>query len=231
MKIIKISFRNALDMLSKLLSENIFNNIKNKNYNFKLNFLKTDYVEINNLNISILNCNVFVDRNINNNFLCGGYFNNLDKELVINIKINDLKFGKEKYSNLLSSLISVIRHELEHALYSKNNQDHNPEYLEEEDGDNLNLKQKIDLAYTYLKDKSEIQAFIRQSMIGAKYSKINFLDELNQNIVRELFWRNNIDIKNLNKNSQLGKYIHNLYGEIYNIYIEESKKIFPEVFK
>jgi hypothetical protein len=177
----KLSFRNKLDLFSKKIAQDIFDNfLKNKDRG-RFQYIISSDQEKELLDYDIKEI-IFVADFYATVFRVIGHYLPDQSAIVINIEINPQMLLKnyqnptkseilsKNYEKLIQEIKYTIRHELEHANYNELYNYSEPNY--EIPSKFNNYFQYVLLTKQYLLDPSEIDSFIRELMLKAKNKRI-----------------------------------------------------------
>lgn len=227
-KFYKLSFRNKLDLLSKKIADNVFDNfiIKNKTDNRKFEYIidKNKEPEITFYNIDKI---IFLIEPYSFSMEVGGDYLVDNKEILINLKFNSEILSKN-YEYFLQEVKYAIRHELEHAFYEKNNPLIEPTYSSIPSKFSTHLEY-ANVAREYLLDPSEIDSYIRELMLRAKNDRI-LIDKL----LVEFVYNKIIEIapetmkKEIEEVTQNGIIYKNIIDEILSKYRDRIFEIYKK---
>lgn len=221
-KFYKLAFRNKLDLFSKKLAKNVFNNlIKNDKITGKFQYVinSSQEKELEDYGVKEI---VFVIDLYAIAFKVDGHYLPDQNNIVIGIEINPKMLSKdaiksENYENVIQEVKYTVRHELEHAYYNKLYNYSEPSYKIPNSFNNY--RQYVLSAERYLLDPSEIDSYIRELMLKAKNKRVlmdNLLVEMVNHKITEI--APDTMTKEMGNNTEEGKFYKSIIDKILNIY-------------
>ena len=215
----KIAFRNKIDILSQNIARSVFTEIiKDPTPNRIINIYSsvtgnpTTDIDLNICSINRISFEISYpnETNLESKIKLRGAFYTKSRFPNIVIEISPRKFSNKNYEELFQELKYNIRHELEHAVNTRNNEKPNK-------NNTLSYNNKVE---EYLLKPTEIEAYTRDSMLRAKNSKIP-IEEVVKNMISEkmaeLMKLENITDRNI---------LNSSYNKILKIYLERIKQIY-----
>jgi len=142
-----------------------------------------EYPLLREVNVDYFYLNLQADVNLDYPFSVSGSYNDVSREVNIDLEYNPDFFGERQWDQLYHKLVGIIRHELEHAFLASNYE--NIDSVG--DSGDLKLVPRINNAVKYLLNRSEREVFIRGFLLRAKKTKVPAMD-LIEGYIRNLIF-------------------------------------------
>jgi len=235
----KLAFRNKLDLFSKKLAKDVFDNfIRSNETRGKFQYIinAEQETDLNSYSIKEM---VFVIDLYAVSFDVIGHYLPDQKTIVIDIKLNPKillrdyqnptksEILTEAYERIIQETKYTIRHELEHAYYDTLYDYAQPSYNMDTKWNNY--LQYAFLAQQYLLDPSEIDSYIRELMLKAKNKRIP-MDALLVEMVNKKITEIAPEIikKEIQNNTKDGIIYKNIIDEILDVYRKRINFIYQK---
>jgi len=168
----KLAFRNKVLAFSKRISTSLLNDIIAKFENKKLSYGQTvidqnQEDELKDFNIRKIAIEIREFNDGKNAIKIDGHFNEIWRDVFVIIGIDTTHFGKGDYEFFATELRRAIGHEIEHAENTSKTPNISGSYGSEVP---KTLIECIYINKRYLLNESEINAYIKEFMLKAKYT-------------------------------------------------------------
>ena len=226
----KLAFRNKVLAFSKRISTVLANDIINKFENKELNYGQiiidqNQEDELRDFDIRKIAIEIRELSDGKNALKIDGNFNEIWRDVFVIIGIDTTHFGKDDYEFFATELRRAIGHEIEHAENTSKNPSISASYDSEVP---KTLIEGIYMNKRYLLNESEINAYIKEFMLKAKYTGETLEVLLKEFIQNQILKCNPIEItRHINQQTELGVEVDKIIQEINDIYQNRINQIYP----